>query len=573
MDARLTLIATMDDVFDYRRWLETVAHERIGCDTETTGFDWYRDDLRVVQFGDAEHGWVIPWDTWSGLVHWTFDTWKGNVVFHNAKFDLHFLKSNGVEVPRHQVHDTMLMRAVVSPERLKGLKPTAAELIHPLATAGEDALKRGMMKHGWDWRTVPIEFEPYWQYAALDPVLTCRIMDVLYPKVADNKAYQLDLAVMLVVMDMECRGQLVDVGYVRQQSVILKTYEETLLRYASDTHGLTTLSRDKELIKWFTLRGVNFMKRTDRGNYSLDEEVLQSLVNGGDAAAQVVLNYRRSVKKRKTYFDSWISFVDENDLLHPSFNMVGARTGRMSASRPNLQNVPRERYVRNGLIPHEGNKLVLADFDQIELRIMACRANERTMIDAINAGEDYHGFTAKLVYHVSQYTKEQRRIAKHSNFAKIYGAGIAKFAATAQITVEEATRFIASYESMFPGITAFQNEYSNLAPDADGYIRSLSPYVGRLQVAPAGAGYKLVNYLIQGEAADVLKMKLVELSNTDYGDYMTIPIHDEIAFDVPAEDAEKFARGLPEIMEERVSYAVPLTVGVEIVDRWGDKYE
>ncbi len=201
------------------------------------------------------------------------------------------------------------------------------------------------------------------------------------------------------------------------------------------------------------------------------------------------------------------------------------------------------------------------------------RANETTMIDAINAGEDYHGFTAKLVYHVSQFTPEQRRIAKHSNFAKIYGAGVAKFAETAQISVEEATTFITSYESMFPGITAFQNQYSNLTPDADGNVRSYSPYVGRLQVAPGDQGYKLVNYLIQGEAADVLKMKLVELSNTDFGNYMTIPIHDEIAFDVPAEDAEEFAKELPSIMEERVSYPVPLTVGVEIVDRWGDKYD
>lgn len=573
MDARLTLISTMDDVYDYRRWLEEIAHERIACDTETTGLDWYRDTLRVVQFGDQEHGWVIPWDRWAGLVHWTFDTWKGDIAFHNAKFDIHFLEHNGVKVPRHQVHDTMLMRAVTSPEKLKGLKPTARELVHSHALGGEDALKRGMMKHHWNWATVPVEFEPYWQYAALDAVLTTRVMDMLYPKTKDNKAYKLDLAVMLVVLDMESRGQLVDLEYISQQSRVLGAYEEMLLQWAKETYELPTLSKDKDLVAWFLLRGAHLEKRTKNGGYSLDEDVLQNIIDRGDTAAQAVLNYRKARKKRTTYFDAWATFIDDDNVLHPSFNMVGARTGRMSSSRPNLQNVPRERYVRHALIPREGNRLVLADFDQIELRIMACRANETTMIQAINAGEDYHAYTAKLVYHTDTPTKEQRRVAKHSNFAKIYGAGALKFAETANITLDEAREFMTRYETMFPNITEFQNRHSNAIPDPDGNIRAISPYVGRLQVAPGDAGYKIVNYLIQGEAADVLKLKLVELSNTDMGRYMTIPIHDEIAFDVPADEADELARTLPSVMEERTSYEVPLTVGVEIVDRWGDKYE
>lgn len=576
IDARLTLVETTEELIEFWQWLTNYRGEWLGCDTETGGLDWWREPLRVVQFGGPEAGWVIPWDRFGGAVQDVFDRWAGRVVFHNAKFDLHFLETNGVRVGRHRVHDTMFMCHLLEPHKPKGLKPASERWVDPRALVGEERLKKVLVSNperGYTWRTVPIEFAPYWEYAALDPVLTARLAEVLYPKLTedDRRVYDVDLGAAQVIADMERRGIRVDLEYARERVQTLLAYEQEVQQAVKEHFGVDfSLSRDAKLIEWFRREGVQFTKRTAKGRVAVDKEVLGAM---NHPMAPFVLNWREANKKRTTYFGSWLEFED-GGVLHPIFNLLGAITARMSSERPNLQNVPRSKEVRRGLIPSDGNVLILADYDQIELRIMADQAGETHMVEAINAGNwDGHTYTARQVFRVDEPTTEQRRIAKQGNFAKIYVAGLETFANTVGLPLHEAKEFMDLFDAEFPNIKNFITTATNQRANEDGLISYRTPYIGRRQVAYASKAYTLVNYIIQGQAADVLKRHLIELANAGMSEYMTVPIHDEVAFDVPRDLAEEVARALPDLMEEREAFSVPLTVGVDIVENWGDKYE
>jgi DNA polymerase-1 len=579
VDLQLNLVETFDDARAYLDWLERCNAPVLGCDTETGGLSgWWREPLRMVQFGDAMTGWAIPWHLWPGLVHETFKRWPRDFVLHNAKFDVEFLEHRQIEVPRHRIHDSLLLARAVAPHMSAALKTTADRLVDSRAGGMGRALDVAMMKGKWTWRTVPWNMDLYWTYAALDPVLTVRIWDELLKDPAAHShwsAYQIDLAVQMTVMDMEQRGIGDDMEYCSDWAIKLEAYEERVRDWATRTYGIHNIGSDAELVSFFQRAGFHLTQTTDKGNLSMDKNVLASLYPHPLAVA--VAQYRKANKRRTTYFEPWMDFSYE-DRIHPNFNISGARTARMSSDNPNLQNVPRSRMVRRGLVAKPNHVLVLADYDQIELRLMAHFADSKPMIDAIHAGEDLHTYTAKLVYRTNDPTKEQRRIAKHSNFAKIYGAGIGKFAWTAGITFEEAREFLTRYDQEFPEVRQFQQRvstaaYQSAAQSEDKLAHLTSSFVGRQQVAAPSEAYKLVNYIVQGTAADVLKVKMLDIDRSDYGSAMTIPIHDEIAYEVHENDAEEFARGLPEVMEDRDSFKVPLSVGVEIVRNWGDKYE
>ena len=570
MDARLNLVETFDEVKQMLAWLEGYRGRWLGVDTETEGLDWWRHDVRTVQIGGADAGWCIEFARWRGVIEHALAQWQGDVVLHNAKFDLLMLAHRGIHLNRARVYDSMVAVHVLEPNKPKGLKPAAERHVHKDALVGQQALWDAMgARTGWTWENIPINLPAYWQYAALDPVLTVRLMEKVWPLLTDQDraVYELDMGASLVLMDMELRGMKVDRPYVLERIDTLGRYVHDLRTDAWNAFGGVDLGKDAQLVSYLQGEGVTFVTHKEKGNVKLDNAVLEAMQH---PIAPWVLAYRRASKRVSTYFQPWILNSDDRSMLHASFNVQGARTSRMSSERPNLQNVPRSREVRSGLVPaEEHHVLVLADYDQIELRIMAHVANEEAMIRAIHEGVDLHTNTARLVFGTESPTKEQRRIAKHANFAKIYGAGTAKFAATAGIGYDEAAAFVQAYEAEFPGVVQVMNTISGSR--VGGAFEMRTAYAGRRQVATEG--YKLVNYVVQGTAADVFKRKLIEVDAAGLGDYLRVPIHDEMAFSVPRNEAEEFARELPSVMEDLDSFKVPLSVGVEIVSSWGDKYE
>jgi DNA polymerase-1 len=553
----------------------------LGVDTETGGLDWWRDRLRTVQIGDTETGWTIPWEQWGGVAKEAIESYTGLTTMHNSKFDLHFLEHNGVKYPRANLHDTMPMVGLLEPALRKGLKPASERHVLKGAAHGGRELNKIKSKGKWTWDTIPIDIPEYWIYAALDPVLTARLAEGLYGPLINGgfkKAYDTEVALAQVLCDMENRGMLVDLEYSRLMSDYLMSEEEVLLHWFK-TVGLHEPMSDAKSIKWFQSKGHRFTKTTKKGNISFDGDVLEEIEESGiwyGEIAKAIIRLREVHKTRVTYFDSFMEFADDNARIHTSINPMEAITARMSSERPNMQNVPARhngKMVRDAFYAPEGSKLISADFDQIEYRIMVCRAGEQQLIDAINGGQDLHTYMTSVVYNKPYESVQpaERSIMKNATFAFLYGAGDVKFALMSGITIGDAHSFRVMYNEKFPAIANYSKTVNDIAA-SKGWMET--PYLGRKQVVRnRDQSYKLLNYVTQGEAGDVLKAKMVELSNTDAGQYMTLPIHDEILFEVPDEEAEEVKRIIEAVMPENDAFDVNLSVGADIISKWGDKYE
>lgn len=583
----LNLVETLDDALECKRWLGE-RRPVLGVDTETGGLDWWRDPLRTIQLGDALTGWCIPVE-WKGLAQELLRDYDAPMVMHNAKFDAHFLETNGVTFDRRHLHDTRPMAHLIDALKSTGLKPLSARLIHPKATAGEYALKTAMKESGWTWATIPATFGPYWQYAALDPVLTARLYEKFMPQIQASyrEAYELEMASTLVLATMERHGVKVDLGYCRAMASKIEPYLEEMNSWVRAEFGIENPNSDLQCIAFLNAQGIHWSKKTKKGNVAFDKEVLKDLT-GRHPVIGALREMRDKSKLLKTYLLKYIELADSNQFIHPQTNPLGARTGRMSISRPSMQNLPRSQHPRNAIIPsEEGGRLGLIDFDQIEMRLLAHFAREERMIEAIKYGDqmaeaghsgyDVHSMNARGIYGIpvdQPVPKKQRQVTKNSGFAIIYGAGEDQFAKTAGITAAEAKAFLAQYAATYPGVIQFQGEVGRMG--ATRLSREGAPYVvapsGRRHVAERDKIYALVNYLIQGTAADVLKRKIVELDHAGLTEHLVLPVHDELIFDFPADvDADAYMLDVQKIMTDK-SFSVPLTADVEVTDRWGTKY-
>ena len=579
-DIQLALVDEWSEAEKFQRWMSE-PHEWLAIDTETGGLDWWRDDLRLVQIGDAQKGWAIPWQRWGGIAAQAIENYTSPMVMHNTKFDLHFLEHNGVKVPRHLLHDTMPMVGLLEPTKSKALKSASERHVFKGANDGSRLLQSVMSKGKWDWDTIPIEVPEYWSYAALDVVLTAGMAKKLYPVLSGTtafNAYGYEVAVAQVLCDMEKQGLLLNTEYIHKRFRWLDAEEDVLRDFFSREMSVNNPHSDKQLINWFQNYGYVFTEFTDKGNVKLDQMVLDQIQVERPELKVVcktitkVRNYRQF---KTTYFGSFIDMKDETDRLHTSINPMAAVTGRMSASRPNLQNVPQRKQggmVRRSFIASPGTKLISADFDQIEYRIMVSRAGEQRLIEAIHAGQDLHTYMTSIVYEkpMESVSPQEREIMKNATFAFLYGAGDAKFARMAGIQIDQAKTFREVYARRFPAI----NSYA-LRVDREGSNGSMieTQYLGRRQtVYKRKESYKLLNYVTQGEAGDVLKKKMVELSMTDIGHHMRLPIHDEILFEVPDDEVDHTLEVIKAVMPENDAFDVPLSVGTEVVSNWGEKY-
>ncbi len=571
-NVQLTLVETWDEAEALWRWLQ-LPRAILGVDTETGGLDWWRQPLRTVQFGDETAGWIVPFDQWRGFVQEAFRRYDGPIVMHNAKFDTHFLMANGVKLRRDRVHDSLIRATLVDNEGVHGLKSLAATLVDPQANALEKQLKDGMTKNGWGWDTIPTDFPPYWQYGALDPVLTVRVWNALEEAARPyERLYDMELAVEHVLTDMEQRGVKIDREYCTITRDALATYAADCAASIEARWGVTNPGSSYQIGKALQSDGVALTTLTDKGNIRLDETVLETIDH---PLAKEVLEYRHATKISKTYLDNFLDLADTNDLLHPSVNALGARTGRMSVGRPSLQNLERTAQVRDAFVSREGRTLLLIDYDAIEYRLLAHYAQAETLLAAARDGSDMHTITAQQIYGTAEISRAQRQLTKNATYAKLYGAGAAKFALTAGISEEDARNFMAAYDMAQPEVHAFQEAVTragNTRLSTEG-VPYITTHYGRRLRAPQNKGlYVLINYLIQGTAADVLKERTVQLALAGLDQYLGLLVHDEYVFDVPDDELDDFRHAAIDVLEEHDRFACPLTVDTQVTKRWGSKY-
>jgi len=582
------LVNSIELANDLMRWLGQ-SRSVLAFDTETGGLDPEKEPLRLVQFGDSQKGWAIPWEQWGGVALEVFDKYEGWFVGHNAKFDVRFIEHHAQrKLPRDRIHDTRLMCHLLDPSASTALKQNAARFIDPKAAYASKVLDNAMSEQKWTWRTVPIEFEAYWAYGALDTVLTSRLFDILHPKIQNEyqDVYELERNVSWILADMEARGALVDMEYARSKSQELRDFSNNVQSWCQNVHAVHPGSNAVVNSRLLEL-GIELTKKTAGGNFALDEEVLQEIIGGtledvdqsklndGQNLAYQVYARRKAEKILGTYLTGFEDFIDSNNFVHARINQLGARTGRMSMERPALQTLPRGRVVRDCFIPRPGNVLYSADFDGIEMRLLAHFAQDPALIEAINTG-DIHTNTAQRVYGDTTITKKdpRRQIAKNVGFAKIYGAGPEKIAWTAGVSVEEAKKFLDQYDASFPGVKRFQSQVAHVAEQRkrDEGVAYVKTPIGRIEISRENRDYALVNALIQGTAADVFKEALVRLDEAGCGNYMLLPIHDEVIFDIPENEVEEATDLIRRAMADN-RWSVPITVGVDgPMRRWGEKY-
>lgn len=584
-EVKVHLVDSVDKAHEMMRWLSN--QDSIAVDTETTGLDMRKDHVRLVQIGSRLDGWAIPWDEWNGVFREVVDKFDGIYIAHNAKFDVGMLDKTGANLPRHRVVDTRIMHHILYPTRSSALKNIASRLIDPRAAHAQKKLDEAIgSKGGWTWATVPIDFEPYWSYGALDTVLTHRIFDILLDEIRDRaamKAFEIENTVQWSIEKMERRGVHVDVSYAERYKQEFEKYCEMVVEWCKSEYGISPGSNN-DVISILAAEGIDFTKRTKGGAISLDKEVLEGIDH---PLADAVLKRRQLQKLSSTYLRHYIEEVDENNCIHPTINQLGTRTSRMSMQDPNFQNLPRRsetnkaaQIIRNCVNSRYGDDggLLMCDFDQIEMRAIAHLSGDQGLIDAFLSPDDFFINLARSIYSdesIHDKKDPRRQVTKNAGYAKIYGAGIPKFALTAGIPETQARHVMRRFDTLFSEVPKFQKRIQNEAMQTRaetgdmGYV--ICPLTGRVHHADPGKEYALVNYVTQGFAAQVFKMKIIELDDAGLDEFMILPVHDETILDVPNKDKESVIVTLQDIMNDQELLSVPVTAGIAHGKRWGEK--
>ena len=559
----------------------------IAVDTETTGLNPYlgakpfaistygsKDLKQYIAIGEDN---LVPFDL-------AMINPKIEKVFHNAKFDIQMLKTYGMEV-KGPIHDTMIMAHIYNPdESSKQLKRLAEKYLGADA-ADEKALKEYMRKHklGMEYAKVPREImEPY---AIKDVEYTMGLYEFYKKKgVLDNPIYKMEMKLMRVLVDMQVRGTLLDLQYLTQQKNLCEARISEILAQIAIDFGEVNVLSNKQLGKFlFDDEKVQCNAYSAAGNPSLDAYNLRQYDH---PIIPFVVELRETSKRLNTYIMGLLEGADTEGVIHCDFYQTGAKTGRFSCRKPNLQNIPRggDVDIRRAFICRPDYTNYYFDYSQVELRVLAHYAMEPKMIEELSRADgDLHGMTAELIFG-EDFTKEQRGIAKSINFGIVYGIGPKHFCEVlneaypeSNYTYSSAKSFIDRYYHNYYEVRKFTWNVPRTILERtceddpkSGYI---SDIFGRVYTCPKKESYKSVNYLIQGCAAGILKNAMIKVHSLlrDTKSNILLTIHDEIVIEMHKDD-EHLIKQIKKMMEDYETFRVPITCNLEKTStHWADK--
>ena len=340
---------------------------------------------------------------------------------------------------------------------------------------------------------------------------------------------------------------------------------------------------------FFETLGIKPLKKNKTG-YSVDVDVLEEIAKTHDVA-RLILEYRGLMKLSGTYVDGLFKAVGPDGRIHTTYDSLGAATGRMSSNDPNLQNIPTgvgyAREIKECFVPSAGNILLVADYSQVEIRVLAFLSQDQSLIDAFQNGEDIHMRTARFLFgEDKEITSHMRRIAKSVNFGVIYGITGFWLAKTLDCSVTEAQQYVDAFYVRYPGV---RNYYDTLLENAraNGYVET---YHGRRRYIPgindanrtmrSIAEREAMNMPIQGTAADMIKIAMVELDRRITAEWLAgktiLQVHDELVFDIPTSEKEIFETMVREVMENVVisrdseKQIPPIIVDISTGTNWAE---
>ena len=577
-----------------------VAAGAFALDTETTG----RDPLRVALVGisicyEPGRSYYIPLVTPSGPSDLSMEDLReilGPVLSdpevakfgHNAKYDGIVLTQAGLPVDNFEF-DTMIAVALTeNPSRGHlGLKGLSIDRLGLEMTPIEDLIGKG--KNQISMHEVAVEKVA--PYAGADAEATFRLVDPLKTELetkAMQKVFQeVEMPLVRVLSDMEMAGIAVDVPFLKRMSVTiteqLGQIEERIYDQVGHPFKIGSTKQLAEVL--FGELGLKGLRRTKTG-YSTDANTLSALRHD-HPVVPLILEHRQLAKLKSTYVDALPLMVNPNtNRVHTSYNQIGAATGRLSSTDPNLQNIPVRtqvgRQVRKAFVTRgDEYALLSADYSQIELRLLAHMTEDQNLIAAFNESQDIHAATASQVLGVplDQVTSDMRRSAKAINFGIIYG--ISDFGLSVQLGIRpsEAGEFISEYFARYPRVQQYLDSVKQHGVD-EGYVDTL---YGRRRNVPdlrasnrqirLAAERAAINMPLQGTAADIIKLAMIQLhERLEHRDdcQMLLQVHDELLFEVKIASLAEVGEIVRHEMENVTQLRVPTEVDLSSGPNWCD---
>jgi DNA polymerase-1 len=511
-------------------------------------------------------------------------------IGHNIKYDILVMRQAGIHV-RGVEMDTMIAAFVLDASRMQyGIDALARDLLNFRKIATIELIGKGRSQVPMD----RVALDRVARYASEDADIAWRLSNLLRAKLKELPALaklndELETPLIDVLVEMEHNGVAIDQPILKEQSRVLGDRAAALKQQIMEAAGCEfNPDSPKQLADvLFTKLGLRSFKRTKTGQ-STDVEVLEKLA-AEHQVPRLILEYRSLVKLKNTYLDNLSEFVNaKTNRIHASFNQIGAETGRLSCSDPNLQNIPirtdEGRRIRMAFVPgdRERDVLLTADYSQIELRMLAHFTHEPALVKAFEADEDVHATVAAEVFAVplDKVSKAQRGQAKIINFGIIYGVSAYGLARRIDgLSVQAAEDLIIAYKKRFPGIDQFMQKCV-MEANSQGYVETILgrrrriPQLSSPVLAQRNAGERMaINSVIQGSAADLIKVAMLHvhrrLKDESRPSRMLMQVHDELVFEVPKSAAEDEAAMIRREMLGAMNLAVPLKVDIG----WGGNWE
>ncbi len=574
---------------------ELLTFRTVSIDTETTSLETMAAELVGMSFAVEEgRAWyvAVPRETDSAreMVEIFRPLYESDTILkvgQNLKYDLEVLANYGVTL-KAPLFDTMLAHYLVQPE-LRHNMDYLAEIYLDYQTIHIDELIGAKGRGQKNMADLPPA--EVCDYACEDADVTLRLTEPLKKEMEENALTgvfeEIEMPLMPVLAQMERNGVRIDTGILSETGQLfnkrLQALEEDIYKDAG--HPFTVTSpKQVGTVLFEELRLNDRARKSKTGQYSTGEEVLEKLRDKHPIVGKI-LAFRALKKLIGTYIEALPKLINPNTgHIHTSFNQAVTATGRLSSSKPNLQNIPVRgddgREVRKAFVAEEGCRFFSADYSQIELRIMAHLSGDERLIQDFRDGRDIHAATAARIYKkpIEEITRDERRKAKTANFGIIYGISAFGLAERMEVSRQEAKELIDNYFLTYPAVREYMDKSVEAAREK-GYIetifgrrRYLPDITSRNAVVRGYAERNAINAPIQGTAADIIKIAMVRVARRfkeeGIRSKMILQVHDELNFSVFPEEEQRVRDIVIEEMEHACTLSVPLIADCGIGDNW-----
>jgi len=560
-------------------------------DTETTSLNVFEAKLLGISFCFEEKiaYYVNASPEFLEKLKPLFEDEEIKKIGHNLKYDVEILKMSGIEV-KNLYFDTMIASYLLSPgSRTHKLDDVVFLEFGYRMTKITDLIGTGKGQVTMDF----VAPEKVSDYSCEDADYTWRLVGRLSEKMKENDLekvfYDIEMPLIEVLISMEMNGIKVDTEQLSEmQKKVgkrLGELEKKIYKSAGTKFNISSPTQLKEIL--FETLGLSTAgigkTKTGLSTASAQLEKLRDL----HPIVELIEEYRELAKLQSTYIESLPALVNpKTGRVHSDFNQTITATGRLSSSNPNMQNMPISselgREIRKAFVAERGYKLVSSDYSQVELRVIACLAEDENMMAVFKRGEDIHTVTAATIFGVpeKEVTKEMRSAAKEVNFGVLYGMGAYGLASRKKISREDAKIFIEKYFTNFYKVKEYLEKLKEDARE-NGFVqtvfgrkRYLPEINSGVQQVRAGAERMAINMPIQGTAADLMKIAMIEvfreLKRISPRSKLLLQVHDEIVIETPDEEVDKVAQIVDEKMEKIHKFAVPIKVETEVGQNWDE---